>query len=88
MYYNFLHSSCTYQFHLNPYLTNGIAHHYHLDKSTFILRDIGCVLNFLFDLSMEFLKANRKAPDGTPRSVASHLGLYCLSMSHKKGRQA
>ena len=35
-----------------------------------------------------FAKANRIAPDGTPCSAASHLGLYCLHMSHKKGRQA
>ena len=32
---------------------------------------------------MKFLCANRIAPDGTPRSAASHLGLYCLPMSHK-----
>ena len=32
---------------------------------------------------MKFLQANRIAPDGTPRSAASHLGLYCLPMSHK-----
>ena len=33
---------------------------------------------------MTFLCANRIAPDGTPRSAASHLGLNCLPMSHKK----
>ena len=33
---------------------------------------------------MKILSANRIAPDGTPRSAASHLGLYCLPMSHKK----
>ena len=32
---------------------------------------------------MKFLRANRIAPDGTPRSAASHLGLCCLPMSHK-----
>ena len=35
-------------------------------------------------LSMKFMKANRIAPDGTPRFAASHLGLFCLLMSHKK----
>ena len=30
------------------------------------------------------MKANRIAPGGTPRFVASHLRLFCLSMSHKK----
>ena len=33
---------------------------------------------------MKFLYANRIAPDGTPRSAASHLGIYCLPMSHRK----
>ena len=41
---------------------------------------------FIFYLifSMKFLCANRIAPDGTPRSAASHLGLCCLPMSHKR----
>ena len=33
---------------------------------------------------MEIVSANRIAPDGTPRFAASHLGLFCLPMSHKK----
>ena len=33
---------------------------------------------------MKFLQANRIAPDGTPRYAASHLGLFCLPMSHKR----
>ena len=33
---------------------------------------------------MTFLCANRIAPDGTPRSAASHLGLYCLSIFHRR----
>ena len=32
---------------------------------------------------MKFLCANRIAPDGTPCSATSHLGLFCLPMSHK-----
>ena len=46
------------------------------------------VLEMIFILlshfSMKFLCANRIAPDGTPHSAASHLGLYCLPMPHKK----
>ena len=38
---------------------------------------------FIFYL-MKVLLANRMAPDGTPRSAASHLGLCCLPMSHKR----
>ena len=30
------------------------------------------------------MSANRIAPDGTPRFAASHLGLFCFLMSHKK----
>ena len=41
-------------------------------------------LEFLFDFSMKFPEANRIAPDGTPRSAASHLGLFCLPMPHEK----
>ena len=40
-------------------------------------------LEIIFD-SMKFLLANGMAPDETLHSVASHLGLYCLPMSHKK----
>ena len=34
--------------------------------------------------SMKLLLANRIATDGTPRSTASHLGLFCLPMSYKR----
>ena len=59
----------------NPLLTNGFAHHSHLGESTFIFTGIWSDFKVLFTFSMDFLEANRKAPDGTPRSVASHLGL-------------
>ena len=39
---------------------------------------------FISYFSVKFLCANRIAQDGTPRSAASHLGLYCLPMSHKR----
>ena len=68
----------------NPYLTNGFSQYYHLDQSTFILGALGVILNFVSHFSMKFLQANRIAPDGTPRSAASHLGLFCLPMSHKR----
>ena len=47
------------------------------------LRVLGVIFKFhsIFD---EILKANRIGPDGTPRSPASHLGLFCLPMSHKR----
>ena len=41
-------------------------------------------LFILFQFSMKFMTANRKSPDGTPRSAASHTGLFCLHLSNKK----
>ena len=32
---------------------------------------------------MKIISANRIAPDGTPRFVASHLGLFCLPVSKR-----
>ena len=72
----------------NPLVTNGLSHPYHLDGSTFINRSIRSDFSFLFHFSMKFMKANRIAPDGTLRFAASHLGLFCLPISYKKGRQA
>ena len=66
----------------NPYLTNGFSHHYQLAESTFIFR--GVRSDFLSHFLMNFLCANRIAPDGMPRSAASHLELGCLPMLHKK----
>ena len=68
----------------NPLVTNGISHPYHLDESTFIFRDTRSNFSFLFHFSMKIKIANRIAPNGTPRFAASHLGLFCLPMSHKK----
>ena len=70
--------------YINPYLTNGFSHHDQLDESTFIIRGVRSDFEFLSHFSMKFLQANRIAPGGTPRSAASHLGLCCLPMSHKK----
>ena len=65
-------------------MTNGFSHCYQLDESTFNSRGFGSNMSFLFHFSMKIMKANRIAPDGTPRFAPSHLGLFCLPMSHKK----
>ena len=65
-------------------MTNGLSHPYHLDESIFIFRGIRSKFSFLFHFSMKIMSANRIAPDETPRFAASHLGLICLLMSHKK----
>ena len=69
---------------LTQSLTDGFSHHYQLGESTFIFRGVRNDFYFLSHFSMKILKANRIAPDGTPRSAASHLGLFCLPMSHKR----
>ena len=64
-------------------MMNGLSHRYHFGESTFIFGDIRCDFRF-FNSLYEFSQANRKATDGTPCFAASHLGLFCLPMSHKK----
>ena len=55
-------------------MTNGFTHHYHMGTH-FHFRDVRCVFRFLFHI---FIQTNRLAPDGAPRSAASHLGLNSL----------
>ena len=53
--------------------------------STFVhFRGIRSNFSFLFHFSVIIKITNRIAPDGTPRFAPSHLGLFCLPMSHKK----
>ena len=67
----------------NPYLTNGFSYRYQLDESIFIFRSVRS--DFILSFFMKFFQENRIAPDGTPRFAASHLGLFCLRMSHERG---
>ena len=69
---------------LDPLVTNGFSHPYHLDGSTFISRVVRSNFSFLFHCSTKIKIANRKAPTGTPRFAASHLGQICLPVSNKK----
>ena len=58
---------------LNPLMTNGLSHPYHLDESTIVLG-----VYILFSFFMKFISANIIAPDEMPRFAASHLVLFCL----------
>ena len=69
---------------INPLMTNGLSHPYHMGESIFILKGTRSDISSLFHFSMKTMSANRIAPDGTPRFAASHLRLFCLSMSLKK----
>ena len=40
---------------INPYITNGLAHHYHLGESTLNFRGIRSNFEFLFHFLMKFL---------------------------------
>ena len=64
-------------------MKNKLAHHYHLGEGTVTFRDISSDFELLFHFSIKFLEANIIVPDGTPQRAASHLGLYCLLISHK-----
>ena len=68
-------------------MLNGI---YLLSVGPAHIRFKGCWLLFL--ISIQFLLniqlANSGDSDQTLRSAASDLGLYCLPMSHKKGRRS
>ena len=68
----------------NPLVTNGISHPYHLDDSTFSFRGNRSVFFYSIFRRKSVIKENRIAQDVTPRFAASHLGLFCLPMSHKK----
>ena len=39
---------------INPCLTNGFSHHYHLGKSTFVFRGVRSDLEYLFHFWMKF----------------------------------
>ena len=62
-------------------MTNGLSHPCHLDESTFILEAREYFFSF-FDAI--HVSKHGIAPDETPRIAVSHLGLFCLPMSHKK----
>ena len=45
--------------YINPFVTNGYSHPYHLDEPTFIFRGIRSNFSLLFQFLMEFNSANR-----------------------------
>ena len=73
-------AGCTFCY-LNPYVTNGLSHPYQFELVHFHFQGIGSIFSYLFHFPMKTTEANRIAPD---RTAASHLGLFCLNMSHKK----
>ena len=66
-------------------MTNGISHPYHLDPSIFIFRGVRSSFSFFISFSDEIHLSKQNIPRWK-RFTASHLGLFCLPMSHKKER--
>ena len=69
---------------INPLVTNGFTHTLPNGRVNFHFRGSGSDVSFLFHFSMKFMSANRIVSDGRPGFAASHLGLFCLHMPHKK----
>ena len=69
-------------YYVNPNTPCGPSYPCQLDESNFILGALGVIIHYY--CFMIFMKANRIVPDGRPHFAASHLGLFCLPMSHKK----
>ena len=71
---------------LNPLLTNGFTHHYHLGESTLIFRGFRCDIKILHHFSMKFLQANRPKWDAAFCGITSEAMLFaCVPL---KGCQA
>ena len=66
---------------LNPYVTNGLSHHYHLDESIFNFRGIRGNFHFYFIFHWNSCKQTVK-----PRGVSS--GAILCAFVPKIGRQA
>ena len=71
-----------YIMYINPYVTNGLSHPYHLDESTFFFRGIRS--NFLFFISL--LNEKHVSKQNSPRwdAAFSQFVPFCLPMSHRK----
>ena len=66
-------------------MKNGISHHYQLDEFTFILRGVRSDVNFFISFFDETSLCKQKSPRwDAALEAASHLGLFCLPMSHKR----
>ena len=65
---------------INPLMTNGLPRRYHLGESTLIFSGVRCVVLFFH----RFFRWNISVQTEYPQNAASHLGLFCLPMSHIK----
>ena len=64
-------------------MPNRLSYHNSSDRSIFNSRMSGMFLLIQWFIQIPVFNANSEAPDMTPRSVASDLGVDCLPMSFK-----
>ena len=69
---------------LIPFKSNETSHFYQMDQSFFVFRVLGCCFSFLFIFNRTSCKQTVENLIRTLQYVASDLGLYYSSMSHKK----
>ena len=63
---------------VNPLVSNGLSHRYHLEESILIFRGIRSIFFlFLFHFSIKFMLPNRTAPNGTPRLIWGYFVCLC-----------
>ena len=55
-------TSTTFCGHINPYLTNGLSHHYQLGDSTFIFRGVRSDFYFSFSFFNEISLCKQNSP--------------------------
>ena len=73
-----------YENSINPFMPNGISHHYQFEQSISVLRDVRWYFFYFFQILIENYARNSGDPDQTTRSVVSDLDLLYVPMSHKK----
>ena len=61
-------------------LQNGHYRYYQQDRSVSNLSVVWDYLSFLFELQLNIVLVNSEDPNQTPHSVASDLGMHCLSL--------
>ena len=70
---------------INPYLTNGLSHHYHLGEATFVLgAQLGVILNFYLIFRCNF-STQTKSPQMGRRVLRRHIWDYSVCLCPIKG---
>ena len=71
-------------------MSSGLSHPYQLSGSTFVFRGFRSNFSFLFHFFDENHVSKQNSPswDAASFFVASHLRLFCLTLSHKKNSES